>query len=343
MLNRLLLFAILLLSGCCIFAQDKSQEDKIYLKNGTIIKGVIIEEIPNKTISILQTNNGKDSIHVYKSDIVIMVIKGNANKLKTINDTLAMRRRERNEALALSGSKQPAIDNVNKNQLKQNKDIDITAPLRESIKQSRIEQPSQTEAPIMIEQDSKVFVSGAKTGDAEEVFDPFSPILPPKPRRQWSRDISGFRAFFDQGLTLGIGNIANHRWGTSASIGIQFNPIFYTGIGISYDMTLNDKEGSVPIFINPRINFLDNNDIVPFLDLRTGWSFLEGKGFYASPTAGISFVKGTSAYNVGLGYSFQRAKYKFRPDKSTLETIDVINNFQGLFIRFTFEFNIYRF
>lgn len=342
MQNHLLLFVILLFSNCCIFAQNKPDADKVYLKNGTIIKGIIVEEIPNKTISILQTNNGKDSIYVYKSADVIMITKGNPNSIKTINDTLAMRRRERNETQALSGNKQAPV-NINKSPMKQNKDIDFTAPLKESIKQTRIEQPSQTEVPITIEQDSKTFISGAKTGGVEEVFDPYSPILPPRQRRQWQRDISGFRAFFDQGLTLGIGNIANHRWGTSASIGVQFNPIFYTGVGISYDMTLNDKEGSVPVFINPRINFLDNNSIVPFLDLRAGWSFLEGKGFYASPTAGVSFIRGTSAYNVGLGYSFQRAKYKFRPDKSTTETFDVTNNFQGLFIRFTFEFNIYRF
>ena len=337
----ILLTTILLFTGN-IFAQNNEEnKDKIYLKNGTIIKGIIVEEIPEKTISVVQTlKNGKDSIYVYKADNIAMVVKA-----KNIDDESRRRRRisdlieGTNSQKVLSESKQMPKQADSNTQMKQNSDIDISKPIKDAIKQTRIEQPN-TEMPITIEHD-RSFTNEGKTGGVGEIFDPFAP-LPIKPKRVWNRDIRGFRGFFDQGLTLGIGNKANHKWGTSTSIGFQFNPIFYTGIGISYDMTLNNKEGSVPIFINPRINFLDEN-ITPFLDIRAGWSFLEGKGLYLSPCAGVSFVRGTSAYNIGLGYSFQKAKYKYRPDKNYMETITVTDNFQGLYIRFTFEFNIYRF
>jgi len=338
MKSYLILFILIFTAVHKLSAQDNT--DKIYLKNGTIIRGMVIDQIPEKTVSVLQkTANGKDSIYIYKAENVIMIVKADTvSQRLTLRDSLSIRR-ERKEAEGLAGSIPVTVNNT---QLKQNEDMSISEKIQEEMKQTRIQQPAIQETPLIIEQSSKNFTTGNKTGDPEESFDPFSSVPPRRKQIKWNREISGFRAFFDQTLTLGVGKIPNHRWGSSTSLGVQFNPIFYTGIGISYDMTLNNKEGAVPIFINPRINFLDEN-ITPFLDIRTGWSFLEGKGFYASPTVGVSFAKGVNAYNVGIGYSFQRAKYKYRPDKSYIETIPVINNFHGIFIKFTFEFNLYRF
>lgn len=332
-------FLILLLTCGYMYSQNNIEKDKIYLKNGTIIKGIVVEEVPDKTISVMQTNSdGKDSVYVYKAENVAMVVKAATDNKSKLGRRTSIK--EGNQSSTVQpGSSTPA--QAGNPQLKQNKDFDISKTIKESIKENRIEQPAYTNTPIPIEQDTKNVVTEGKTGGVGEIFDPFSPI-PAKPRKIWNRDIRGFRAFWDQALTLGIGNEPNHRWNSSTSLGVQFNPIFYLGVGISYDMTLNNKEGSVPVFINPRINFLDEN-VTPFLDIRTGWSFLEGKGFYASPTAGISFARGTSAYNIGFGYSFQRAKYKYRPDKTTTETMTVFDNYHGLFLRFTFEFNLYRF
>jgi hypothetical protein len=336
------LFAAILLFTGNVSAQNETEDnDKIYLKNGTIIRGIIVEEIPEKTISVMQTlKNGKDSIYVYKADNVAMVVKA-----KNIDDKSRRRRRisdlieGNNSQKVLSESKQMPKQANNNIKMQQNSDIDISKPIKDAIKQTRIEQPN-TEMPITIEHDQN-FANEGKTGGVGEIFDPFAP-LPIKHKKVWNRDIRGFRMFMDQGLGLGIGNKANHTWNSEISAGIQFNPIFYVGIGIGYHMTLNSKEGSVPVFINPRINFLDEN-ITPFLDLRAGWSFLDGKGLFLSPCAGVSFAKGTYAYNIGIGYSFQRAKYKYRPDKNYMKTITVTDNFHGLYFRLTFEFNLYRF
>lgn len=337
MQNTLIVIIMLLIPGFA-YAQSNVEKDKIYLKNGTIIKGIIVEEVPDKTISIIQTApSGKDSIYIYKADNVAMVVKA------TTGSKSKSGRRNSIKEGSQSSTVQPrssAPTQSNNPQMKQNKDFDISQTIKESIKENRLE-PAYTNTPVPNEYDTKNIVTEGKTGGVGEVFDPFSPI-PTKPRKQWNRGIRGFRAFWDQAITLGIGDKRNNRWNSSTSLGVQFNPIFYLGVGISYDMTLNDKEGSVPIFINPRINFLDEN-ITPFLDIRAGWSFLEGKGFYASPTAGVSFARGTSAYNIGIGYSFQRAKYKYRPDKATMETTTVFDNYHGLFLRLTFEFNLYRF
>lgn len=47
-----LLFLVLLFSPCLVQAQSQTMEDVVYLKNGGIIRGTIIEQIPNKTLKI---------------------------------------------------------------------------------------------------------------------------------------------------------------------------------------------------------------------------------------------------------------------------------------------------
>src|SRR3954452_12312362 len=54
-----------------IFAQQNLQE-VVYLKNGSIIRGAIIEQVPNKSIKI-QTGDG--SVFVYQMDEVEKITK----------------------------------------------------------------------------------------------------------------------------------------------------------------------------------------------------------------------------------------------------------------------------
>ena len=61
---------ILLLLCSALFS--KEYIDVVHLKNGSIIKGIIIEQIPNKTIKI-ETSGG--SIFVYQMDEVIKIVK----------------------------------------------------------------------------------------------------------------------------------------------------------------------------------------------------------------------------------------------------------------------------
>ena len=51
---------------------QESYQDVVYLKNGSIIKGTIIEQVPNESIKI-QTADG--SIFVYKMEEILKMTK----------------------------------------------------------------------------------------------------------------------------------------------------------------------------------------------------------------------------------------------------------------------------
>lgn len=60
-MKKLLLSLVLVLSSLVMFAQNNMHE-VVYLKNGSVIKGVILEQVPNESVKI-QTSDG--SIFVY--------------------------------------------------------------------------------------------------------------------------------------------------------------------------------------------------------------------------------------------------------------------------------------
>jgi TM2 domain-containing membrane protein YozV len=70
-MKSIILIVLLFLFVGILYAQEKTQ-DVVYLKNGSIIKGIIIEQIMNESIKI-QMMDG--SIFVYKIDEVIKIIK----------------------------------------------------------------------------------------------------------------------------------------------------------------------------------------------------------------------------------------------------------------------------
>ncbi len=68
----------LLLAFLCInavFAQNKIQEDIVYLKNGGVLRGSILEQIPNESLKIQIVGN---NIFVLKMDEVARIVKENA-------------------------------------------------------------------------------------------------------------------------------------------------------------------------------------------------------------------------------------------------------------------------
>jgi hypothetical protein len=75
-MNRLLPFIAVVACVTMLFiisavAQERMQ-DVVYLKNGSIIRGMIIEQVPNKTIKI-QTADG--SVFVYQMEDVVKITK----------------------------------------------------------------------------------------------------------------------------------------------------------------------------------------------------------------------------------------------------------------------------
>lgn len=169
---------------------------------------------------------------------------------------------------------------------------------------------------------------------AEEEINPWGFAPNPKFLNRWYRDITGFRAFLDYGFTVGVGKDANHRLEWFGTFGYQFNPIFYLGVGQSYLLSVNKQESTAPTYANLRVNFLDEYT-TPYLDLKGGYSFIENKGVFLNPNVGMSFGKNRRAWNIGLGYSFQRAKIKKNDVYTNL-------NYHGVSLKVTYEFSIFK-
>ncbi len=183
-------------------------------------------------------------------------------------------------------------------------------------------------------------IDGTKTGNPDDYFDPFSVPRPKRKEKIWNRQIRGFRGFVDYAYIQGIGSAKNHRMETATSLGFQFNPIFYTGIGLGGNLTLNKKDSSLPVFINSRINFIDDNT-TPFLDTKVGYSVAMGRGFYFSTSFGVSFTKhGKRAFNLGLVYSLQNAKFYEWTEEEPKERIAVRPTYHGIALKLSYEFGI---
>ena len=70
-MKKYLLLLVVLLGGVCAYSQNKMVE-AIHLKNGSVIKGVIIEQIPDKQITI-RTSDG--STFVYPMEDISKITK----------------------------------------------------------------------------------------------------------------------------------------------------------------------------------------------------------------------------------------------------------------------------
>ena len=55
----------LLFVSAMVFAQTNSYTEVVYLKNGSIIKGIIIEQIPNEKLKI-ETKDGNVFVYEFK-------------------------------------------------------------------------------------------------------------------------------------------------------------------------------------------------------------------------------------------------------------------------------------
>jgi hypothetical protein len=72
-MNKLtLLLLTIIMTSKVLYSQDDYTEDVIYLKNGSIIRGTLVEQIPNKSYK-LETSDG--SIFVYEVEEILKITK----------------------------------------------------------------------------------------------------------------------------------------------------------------------------------------------------------------------------------------------------------------------------
>jgi hypothetical protein len=129
----------------------------------------------------------------------------------------------------------------------------------------------------------------------------------------------GYRVFieiggskeFDKTMYEYYGMYGGGNFNFSVSNGWQISPYFYvgTGFGVEYHGGLSTV--FVPIFGNLRTNFIDKK-YTPFLDVKAGYSLVDGMGAYFSPSLGVSFgVSPKCCINFSVGYTMQGVKVDY--------------------------------
>lgn len=101
-------------------------------------------------------------------------------------------------------------------------------------------------------------------------------------------------------------------YGLTTSQGYQINPYVYVGAGFGVHLyTMDNFETGValPLFTNFRANFTKTK-VSPFFDAKIGYSVVDLKGLYLSPSFGVRIgLKDNLGLNIKVGYSAQKFSY----------------------------------
>lgn len=329
------LFIFIISYSQILCSQNQEDKDILHLKNGKVISGIILkQEFGVVSIKIDDEAAQREKVMQVQQYEIAKIVKGSQSG-RLQSDTLPVLKE--GDPNIQNAQKQPLPD---RDLLKEPSGSLLPTQIQQQTVLQPVPKPDQP-IPLPDMRGSVSLTPGQSVGGEAE-FDPYSI---PRPRRQpklWNRDIRGFRGFIDYAYIQGIGAAKNNRLEYATSLGFQFNPIFYAGLGTSYTLTLNKKERSLPVFINPRINFLDEYT-TPFWDLKVGYSVAEGKGFYFSSGFGVSFTKkGKRAFNLSLIYSLQNTKYYEWSDKEPPTRVSVKQTYHGLALKLSYEFGIGR-
>lgn len=98
-MKKLILFFSALLVTALVSAQQKNLIDVVYLKNGSIIRGIIIEQIPNTTIK-LKTSDG--NLFIYETSEIEKITKEESLNKSQKRNAFGENHRERRGYIGLS-------------------------------------------------------------------------------------------------------------------------------------------------------------------------------------------------------------------------------------------------
>lgn len=127
---------------------------------------------------------------------------------------------------------------------------------------------------------------------------------------------NSYKGFLDFSLSPGNDGVYfkvnTMGYGLMSSHGYQINPYVYVGAGLGVNIyTMDNFETGValPIFANFRVNFTKTK-VSPFLDAKIGYSVVDLKGLYLSPSFGVRIgLKDNLGLNIMVGYSAQKFSY----------------------------------
>lgn len=214
---RKILFVCMFMLGCMVVAHAQSgQTETVYLKNGSIIKGKVIEMVPGKEIKV-QTSDG--SLFVYRVDEVDKVVKS---------------------------GKENRTDNSGGNE--------IARPFKFPVDVS-------------------------------------------------AYDLQGFRGMVEFAYITGGFDAPE----LTLSLGYQFNPYFFLGVGAGAQYLSNIEKVGIPIYLDMR-GTLFLGKVSPYFALKMGYEKLTdwyvNGGFYCSPVVGVKLMTSRrQAVTLGIGAS----------------------------------------
>ena len=152
----------------------------------------------------------------------------------------------------------------------------------------------------------------------------------------------GIKGFVEGGYTIGAGLYGEQRVSFMATVGCQFNPYFFVGIGSGENYFGDSKLYGIPFFADIRLN-LQKTSISPLLDLKIGYSIADVKGFFLSPSVGCRFgYSNNTAFTFSIGYELQKADcFTVITDLYSLNQVDYYQSKEsvgGLTLKIGFEF-----
>ena len=306
-MKKLLLFLMVLVAGAAMSLQAQVQqyEDVVYLKNSSIVRGIIIEQIPNESLKI-QTR--EDNVFVYKMDEVEKITK---------------------ELSSQKGKFQ--IDS----QKQINEDV-MHLKNGSVIKGIIIEQIPNVSIKIKTREDN-IFVY--KMDEVEKITKELSQqkgktlINVSKQSREYSHfnKPKGYLGLIEIEGGLGFGRWQADRFSISLINGYRPMPQFAFGIGIGSRMfsffyeTVGNGRGretswSMPFFLHLRSDFLASKKVSPYISFNVGYNLnlsynnrnISFGGLLIEPSIGVGFNIGetNSRVNFGLSFPINRAQYR---------------------------------
>ena len=106
--------------------------------------------------------------------------------------------------------------------------------------------------------------------------------------------MDGYKAFYEAGYFWGIddqnGPHLPNKFSVTTSQGFQLNNFVYFGIGAGIDSYRHNENCyiSVPLFADLRVNCLNDKRVMPFFDIRMGYSMGDrARGFYWENQLGV--------------------------------------------------------
>ena len=106
--------------------------------------------------------------------------------------------------------------------------------------------------------------------------------------------MDGYKAFYETGYFIGLKNQDDpklpNKFSVTTSQGFQLNNFVYLGLGVGVDSYRHNENCyiSVPLFADLRVNCLNEKRVMPFFDIRMGYSMGDrARGFYWENQLGV--------------------------------------------------------